>query len=69
LLSAPLLIGCPIEQLDAFTLNLLTNDEVIDIDQDPLGKSARLIADEGGVQTWLKPMQDEIICRWLFQHR
>lgn len=58
LLSAPLLIGCPIEQLDAFTLNLLTNDEVIDIDQDPLGKSARLIADEGGVQTWLKPMQD-----------
>ena len=58
LLSAPLLIGCPIEQLDAFTLNLLTNDEVIDIDQDPLGKSARLMADEGGVQTWLKPMQD-----------
>jgi alpha-galactosidase len=58
LLAAPLLIGCPIEQLDAFTLNLLTNDEVIEIDQDPLGKSGRLIADEGGVQTWLKPMQD-----------
>jgi alpha-galactosidase len=58
LLSAPLLIGCPIEQLDAFTLNLLTNDEVIEIDQDPLGKSARLISDEGGIQTWLKPMED-----------
>jgi len=58
LLSAPLLIGCPIEQLDAFTLNLLTNDEVIEIDQDPLGKSARLISDKGGVQTWLKPMAD-----------
>jgi alpha-galactosidase len=58
LLSAPLLIGCPIEQLDAFTLNLLTNDEVIEIDQDPMGKSARLITDEGGVQTWLKPMAD-----------
>ena len=58
LLSAPLLIGCPIEQLDAFTLNLLTNDEVIEIDQDPLGKSARLMADEGGIQTWLKPMAD-----------
>lgn len=58
LLSAPLLIGCPIEQLDSFTLNLLTNDEVIEIDQDPLGKSARLIADEDGVQTWLKPMSD-----------
>lgn len=31
LLAAPLLIGCPLEQLDAFTLNLLTNDEVIAI--------------------------------------
>jgi len=31
LLAAPLLIGCPIEQLDDFTLNLLTNDEVKDL--------------------------------------
>jgi len=58
LLSAPLLIGCPIEQLDAFTLNLLTNDEVISIDQDPLGKPARLVADDGNVQVWFKKMED-----------
>ncbi|GAB4021514.1 NPCBM/NEW2 domain-containing protein [Spirosoma migulaei] len=58
LLAAPLLIGCPIEQLDAFTLNLLTNDEVIAIDQDPLGKSARLVMDEKGIQLWLKPLED-----------
>jgi alpha-galactosidase len=58
LLAAPLLIGCPIEQLDAFTLNLLTNDEVIDIDQDPLGRSARLVSEENGVQVWLKPLED-----------
>ena len=58
LLSAPLLIGCPIEQLDAFTLGLLTNDEVIAIDQDPLGKPARLVADTHGVQVWVKPMED-----------
>ena len=58
LLSSPLLIGCPIEQLDAFTLNLLANDEVIEIDQDPLGKSAKLLADDNGVQIWLKPMED-----------
>ncbi|MEY2836227.1 MAG: hypothetical protein RLZZ557_1889, partial [Bacteroidota bacterium] len=56
LLSAPMLIGCPIDQLDSFTLNLLTNDEVIAIDQDPLGKSARLIIDEQGVQVWLKAL-------------
>ncbi|CAN5452132.1 NPCBM/NEW2 domain-containing protein [soil metagenome] len=58
LLAAPLLIGCPIEQLDAFTLNLLRNDEVIEINQDPLGKAARLVNDENGVQVWLKPLDD-----------
>lgn len=41
--SAPLIIGCPPERLDAFTLSLLTNDEVIEIDQDPLGQQARQI--------------------------
>ncbi|GAB2612528.1 NPCBM/NEW2 domain-containing protein [Emticicia sediminis] len=58
LLSAPLLIGCPIEQLDEFTLNLLTNDEIIEINQDPLGKSARLLSEEDGVQIWAKPLED-----------
>lgn len=58
LLAAPLLIGCPIEQLDPFTLNLLTNDEVIEVNQDPLGKSARLMADENGVQIWVKPLEE-----------
>lgn len=58
LLSAPMLIGCPIEKLDDFTLNLLTNDEVIAINQDPLGKPARLISEEDGVQVWLKSLED-----------
>lgn len=40
LLSAPLLIGCDLTKLDDFTLNVLGNDEVISIDQDPLGKQA-----------------------------
>jgi alpha-galactosidase len=44
--------------LDAFTLNLLTNDEVLGIDQDPLGRPARFIADDHGVQVWVKPMED-----------
>ena len=58
LLAAPLLIGCPIEQLDAFTLNLLSNDEVIEVNQDPLGKPARLVLEEQGVQIWLKPLEE-----------
>jgi alpha-galactosidase len=66
LLAAPLLIGCPIEQLDDFTLNLLTNDEVIAINQDPLGRPARLIADENGVQIWAKQLEDGSVAVGLF---
>lgn len=66
LLAAPLLIGCPIEQLDNFTLNLLTNDEVIEINQDPLGKPARLVADNSGVQIWVKPLEDGSFAVGLF---
>ena len=66
LLSAPLMIGCPIEQLDSFTLNLLSNNEVIEIDQDPLGQSARLLIDENGLQVWVKPMEDGSYTAGLF---
>ena len=58
LLSAPMLIGCPVERIDAFTLNLLSNDEVLAIDQDPLGKAARVVVDDNGMQIWLKPLED-----------
>ncbi|MCW3081131.1 NPCBM/NEW2 domain-containing protein [Segetibacter sp.] len=66
LLAAPLLIGCPIEQLDAFTLNLLTNDEVIAVNQDPLGKAGRLMYEENGVQVWLKQLEDGAYAAGLF---
>ncbi|HEY4063660.1 MAG TPA: NPCBM/NEW2 domain-containing protein [Puia sp.] len=66
LLAAPLLIGCPVERMDDFTLSLLTNDEVIDIDQDPLGKQARLISSADGKQIWAKPMEDGSVAVGLF---
>ena len=56
--AAPMLIGCPIERLDDFTLNLLSNDEVIAINQDPLGKPARLVKNENGVHIWLRQLED-----------
>jgi alpha-galactosidase len=58
LLSAPLLIGCDMSQLDDFTLNLLTNDEVLAIDQDALGKSAEKVFAKGELQFWVKELQD-----------
>ena len=36
LLGTPLLIGCDLEKLDPFTIGLLTNDEVLAVDQDEL---------------------------------
>jgi alpha-galactosidase len=58
MLSAPLLIGCDLTSLDDFTLNLLSNDEVIAVDQDPLGAQARRIAERDGIQIWVKDMED-----------
>lgn len=58
LLSAPLLIGCDLEHMDAFTLGLLTNDEVLAIDQDSLGVSARRIATIGAIDVYKKPLDD-----------
>lgn len=58
LLSAPLLIGCDLERLDDFTLNLLTNDEVLALDQDPLGKQAVPAVKDGDIQVWVKELAD-----------
>jgi len=58
LLSAPLLIGCDLQRLDDFTLNLLTNDEVIAIDQDPLGSQAKRVLVDGDIQVWVKELVD-----------
>jgi alpha-galactosidase len=58
LLSAPLLLGCDLEKLDAFTKSLLTNDEVIDIDQDTLCKQATIVAKQGQTLVYAKPLED-----------
>ena len=58
LLSAPLLLGCDLDYLDPFTLGLLTNDEVLDVDQDTLGKQATLVASQGRLNVFAKPLDD-----------
>ncbi len=69
LLSAPLLLGCDLEKLDAFTLNLITNDEVIDIDQDVLAIAARRIAATDSLEVFKKPLEDGSIAVGLFNRR
>jgi alpha-galactosidase len=58
MLSAPLLLGCDLSRLDAFTLNLLANDEVLAIDQDALGEQATRVATLGDVDVYLKNLAD-----------
>ena len=53
-----MLIGCDMTQLDDFTLSLLTNDEVIEVNQDPLGKQAHRISKDENVEVWAKDMED-----------
>ena len=58
LLCSPLLIGCDMTRLDEFTLNLLTNDEVLDVSQDPLGRQAARVAKQGSLEVWAKDLED-----------
>jgi alpha-galactosidase len=66
LLAAPLLIGCDLAQLDDFTLGLLTNDEVIDVDQDPLGLQATQISSESEKLIYAKELADRSFAVGLF---
>ena len=58
LFAAPLLIGCDMEKMDDFTLNLLTNDEVIAVNQDPLGKQATCVQTIGDLRIYKKQLED-----------
>lgn len=58
MLSAPLLLGCDLEHLDDFTIGLLTNDEVLAINQDALGKQGVRRATIGAVDIFVKELED-----------
>jgi alpha-galactosidase len=58
LLSSPLLIGCDMSKMDQFTIALLSNDEALDINQDPLGKPAGLTSEKEGLEVWSRKLYD-----------
>ena len=58
MLCSPLLMGFDVTQADAFTLNLLNNDEVIEVNQDPLGQQAARLVYGGDIEMWAKDMSD-----------
>jgi alpha-galactosidase len=54
MLSAPLLIGTDLRKASAATLNILTNKDVIAVDQDRLGKQAYVVKSSGGLTVYSK---------------
>lgn len=74
LLSAPLMLSCELSQLDPntfypITTALLTNDEVIDIDQDPLGKAGYDVSGTSVEQVWARPLFDGTLAVGLFNRQ
>lgn len=58
LVNSPLLLGCDLEKLDVFTLNLLTNDEVLAVNQDSLGRQALKVSQQDNLRIYAKPLED-----------
>jgi alpha-galactosidase len=58
LMAAPLIFSGDMEKLDDFTLNILCNAEVIEVDQDPLGKQAPIIEKTEEYFVMAKDMED-----------
>jgi alpha-galactosidase len=58
ILAAPLIAGNDLTQMTPYTVDLLTNREVIAVDQDPLGKQGFRVEQEGPFEVWMKPMAD-----------
>ena len=57
MLAAPLIAGNELSKMDADTQRILTNADVIAVDQDPLGQQARRLFKEGGQEIWARPLK------------
>lgn len=66
LLSSPLIIGCDLTEIDDFTLSLLTNNEVIDVNQDPLAFQAAKFSGDEDHAVYIKPLEDGSVAIGLF---
>ncbi|NLS95341.1 MAG: alpha-galactosidase [Planctomycetaceae bacterium] len=66
LMAAPLFFSGDMAKLDEFTLNILCNAEVIDVNQDALGKQAKPIVMDDETLLLAKPLEDGSLAVGLF---
>ena len=57
IMSSPLLIGCDLTAIPEASLRLLTNPEVVGLNQDSLGLQAHLVKREGGAELYVKDVR------------
>ena len=66
MLAAPLLLGCDLDHMNAFTLDLISNTEVLAVNQDELGKQAQRVSRKGDLEVWARPLFDGTVAVALF---
>ncbi|WP_300599359.1 glycoside hydrolase family 27 protein [Niabella sp.] len=57
MLNSPLLAGNDLTKMSAETLRILTNKDMIAINQDPLVYQARRLRDDGDQEVWARPLK------------
>ena len=58
MMAAPLILGNDITNMTPETLAIITNREMIAVDQDPLGVQGLRLKKDGDLQYWFKPLSD-----------
>ena len=58
ILAAPLIAGNDLRDMKPEIHDILTNKEVIAVNQDPLGSEGRRVVKDGDLEVWAKQMQD-----------
>jgi alpha-galactosidase len=66
IVAAPLMLGNDPSTMPASVKSILTNAEVIAVDQDPLGRQGQKVVTSGQTEVWSKPMQDGSVAVVLF---
>lgn len=59
MMASPLIAGNDLRSMTKETIEILTNKEVIAVNQDPLGIQGYRLLDFGDLEVWVKPLEDE----------
>lgn len=66
LMKAPLLLGCDVTHMDKKTYGILSNSEVIAINQDSLGVQGKKVNKQGDLEVWAGPLSNNrvVVLLW-----